>query len=608
MKLPDFFGIGTVIMRANIGGAQVKEVLRRLNFLIGAAMIVAGLLLAQIPWIHIAQPPASDAFHLIQFHFVLTGLVSIWATVEAERAGALISASLLLLGVNAWFVFLGLRSGDVHNYWPLALAAASSFNFCYLLATDQPSGSSIQSAGSNEEKPAANEEDQGLVVPGYGAVKNGAYLKLASIKLAILALSTAFMLFFIFIGSLYIRLLNAVIGKGAEIDLGWLLKYLLSDSGKENLTILGFYVLVVVVIFGSVFVMEAISDTIWRREKRAKAPDIDRELSREERNYIRDSFAQLVAYLKGRKYGGNVRGAYVFGATLAMAGFFLLPVAVVIAEWLINGKLEILRAGDTPLIYYSGVVYFGGVAFSALAGGTVVWSLFQWLGARWPELGEYMFARAGWNSMNNRPRTSEELLCVLVRHVRAHMLRIEEAFGPREFLSAAFGERASFIYKATIILSLLTMFFTAADLAHFKLVDENGVSYSKYFRVGSHHVAFEQIDRVELRCNLFRPDKDTGAANLGVSYILVKEGEFRIDLLSNETIQTKLPEIRSLDARLAAANVSFLRSATAGFLQGDRASFVPNCAEEIRKRYSPDTAKKLERLLRVGEKLPSAHS
>jgi hypothetical protein len=67
----------------------MRIVLRLLNGALGTAMIIAGLALARLPWIDVVQAPGSDAFRLIQFHFILTGAFSIWALTTAKRDGAL---------------------------------------------------------------------------------------------------------------------------------------------------------------------------------------------------------------------------------------------------------------------------------------------------------------------------------------------------------------------------------------------------------------------------------------------------------------------------------------------------------------------------------------
>jgi len=575
------------------GEKRMTRPLELLNALFGGALVLFGVLLAQQPWIEIAQPPNSDAFRLIQFHFLLTGGFVLIGLKKEMRTGVLGSFAMLLLGANLWIAYLALVSGKAQLLWPVAFAAVSGINLAYLFATDSLKEEKVK------EDETAEEIGDGLIPANFGVANSGAQFRGALILLGWIALIIGLTAALFFFGSIYMTLLKAAIFDSSEISLAPIVENLKSGAGDDALARAVIAIAATIVVYGGMFLIEALVNFLLKSRQTSRGIDMDRSLTQEERVYAGESIRSLADYLDSRRYGGMWPSLYAFGVVGLILSFMAVPAGIALTERIADARLELVRAGGVEPIFYSGAIYLGGIVGGFFAGMLFFWSIIQFLGARYREFGEYLFAKAGWNSVNGRPRNPDEFLWVLVRHIRIGAIDIGKQFKPSAFLYAAFRERESLIYKSTALSVALAAVLTAADLARYEMVDESGVSYSKYFRFASRHVDLADLDRVELRCFLFSPDKK-GKVNLGVSYILVKEGGFRIDLLDGaESDPARMTRLEALDARLSASGVKAGRARTAGFLQGDKPPFISSCAPEIEARYDPHIAPRLIRLLRA---------
>jgi len=577
-----------------IAGESVDALVKFVNGLFGASLVAAGLFLSQVPWIDIAQAPGSDAFGLIQFHFILTGAFSLWSALAKKRGSILASFSLLLLGANGWLAFLAIVARDPSLIWPMIFIGASGINYLYLLAADLKAQD--EPAGIEAAVPDA---DADLVSPQFGVVTAGSAFGGIAPRVAAIVFVIAAMFAIIFFGTIYLQLLKAAIFDRNDISFDVVIENIRNGAADLALLKFGATAIVIAVLYGAIFSIEALIRISHKKKLETAGADFNRDLDRTERVFIRDAMNSLLGFLGEHAFDPKWGRLYGVGAVGVIASFLVTPLALIAIEEVADAALKSQRIVGGDPILYSGPLYVGAAIGGFLAGSGLFWSLYQYLGARHPEFGAHLFSQQGWNSLENRPRTSDELLLVLVRHVRNGRVKVNERFDPFAFLVSAFREHESVIYKMTTWFVAAAIGFTAADIARFMVVDAEGVHYSKYLQFASRRVAFADIDRVELRCRLFEPD-DHGNVNLGVDYILVKDGEFKIDLFDTQTeLEARLAPVEKIDEAIAAARVPINVAPTAGLLQGKKAPFSPNCAGEVAARYDPETAARLIRLMRV---------
>lgn len=360
-------------------------------------------------------------------------------------------------------------------------------------------------------------------------------------------------------------------------------------------------IVITIVVTAAVYVaMSAIASFISRllnRKYEAAGVDMSRALTSAEEKFAMSSAATLEAYLGARDYEAKWRMLYAIGVFGVIASFIGVPAVLMAGEGLANPLLEVSRANGGAPIYYSGAALFGGMVGGFFAGALVFWSIYQYLGARHPEFGEYLFVMTGWNSLEGRPRTLDEIMVSFARLLRAGKIDIEKPFDPAEFLSGAFRERESFVYKSAALSVVLAALLTAADLSTYQLVDDEGGSYSNYLQFKSTRTDLRDLDRAELLCALYRSEDDNKEI-VRASYRLVKDGAFSIDLFDLAAEGgDRLARIEALDARLAAIGVERRRDKDAGLFNKSRPGFIENCAAEISREYDEPLAARLNALL-----------
>lgn len=99
--------------------SATRALLRWLNLAIGAAFIAVAVMLAQFPWIAIAQPPGSDAFLIIQFHFFANGAFALAAAFFRKR-GVIVLNFVILSGIaNIALALDAIGADDPGLKWPL---------------------------------------------------------------------------------------------------------------------------------------------------------------------------------------------------------------------------------------------------------------------------------------------------------------------------------------------------------------------------------------------------------------------------------------------------------------------------------------------------------
>lgn len=574
-------------------GGWVKSLLRVVNAALGAALILLGVGLGFATFIDTGHSAATDSFRLIQIHCVLTGALSFVPVFWARRDILVVAPVLLLGGVNAWLGFLAATSGDPRLLWSLAFAASSAVCLGYLFATDVPA--------ADETPPGAGpDDDAGLVAPDFGASHARSRGRAGLFSVGLIVIILAAMSAVIFFGGVYCELLRLALIERRAISLRAAFETLIGGAGADFLFRLVIALVATTVAYGLVFLVEAAVSSGAEKRLRDASADFDRDLSSSERLYLRDSLDALLRYLEGREFGRAWPALYAVGATALIAMMVAGPFAVAVAEGVAMDALAADRANGAGIIFYSNPFYVGGVSGGFFAGTLLIWALFQSAGARRPEFGEYLYARTGWNSLSNGPRSAEQYLTALARFVRAHRLDPGAPFEPAAFLVSGFREHAPLVHRAAAWSLLFTACAAFADVARFRLVDEDGVSYSNYLQFTTKRIAHADIDHIAVTCALLAPDDD-GDSHLRVGYELVEQGVFRIDVLDRfERDASALGRLAELDARLMALSIPVVKTDFVGWADKRRAGFVDTCREEIAARYDPEIAIPLIRLLRVG--------
>lgn len=570
----------------------MTALLRAATLALGAGLVLLGLALAAIPVIDTGHAPGTDAFRLIQFHCVLTGAAALLPVVWKRRDVFTAAPAMLALGLNAWLGVLAVMAGDPRLYWSLSLAAASAISLAYLFATDV-----MADEGSPGQDAAADEA--GLVAPDFGVRPAQSSLGGALLSVGLIILSLAVVSAILFFGGIYCQLLKFALIDRREIELAALAENLSGGGASDFLLRAGATLGVTAVVYGAVFIVEAAISSGRRKRDREAQADFDRDLDRSERLYLRESLQALLRHIDDHEFGPGWRWLYAGGATALIAMMVAGPLAIVFGENFAMAALERDRASGSEALFYSDPFYIGGVIGGFFAGTLSIWSLYQLMGARRPDFGAYLYAMTGWNSLSSGPRSPDQFMTDLVRFVRGRRLDQRAAFDPAAFLGAAFRDHERVVYAATAWALLVTAIGSVADVARFRLVDREGVTFSNYFQVVRKRVALADIDHVKLECALLAPDDD-GDIGFRIGYTIVEKGAFQIDLFHRWKKDPEyLNRLLDIDARLKASAVPAMRVESVGWAAKRRPGFIDGCANEIRARYDADLAPRLIRLLRA---------
>ncbi len=561
---------------------MLTGVLRAANLALGAGLVLLGLALAAIPVIDTGHAPDTDAFRLIQFHFVLTGAA---ALLSAAGRGPALTTVLLLLG--AANLAVGWMAAEQALYWPLLLGASSALAFVSPNVGEDAALAEmlrLAEAPLNDLPPT----DYGM---SSGAEDTNAGLA-AIVNLAVISALGAAVTFF---GGAYVDLLIAAIALREPIDIAEALRHL--DEGavagimaQLRGELIGLIVAGAVIGAGGVFWSQMLRERI-----EAVAPDFDRALSPAERNYIRDAYDALAA-----RFGEAPASARRFQVqtavfvAVAMTAIFAVLFLGFAAERAIGGQLAAARIGEgDPVAYDSALTV--GAAMSSFALLPALAALLQFAGGRFPSFGRQLFA-AGWITNLGLARAAGALTFEAARQVRRRMLDVAAAFDIDAFLDIAFREYASLVYKTAAAFAAAAAFLVAADLAYFRIADETGVRYSNYGRFVEQRATLAELDRVELGC--IAPDAGERFSRVRLSYVLVKDGAFRFDIFPDYGIADRIDRFESFDRALADAGVPVMRAVRADLLSS-RPGYSDSCAEAIAARYDADIAPRLIRLMRA---------
>lgn len=561
-------------------------VLAALNGALGAALIAAGLMLGELSYPDIAQTEGGDAFRLIQFHLCLTGFASLLALrfAGAQRGAALIL--FMIFGVNILLALELFGRWAPSFYWVAALPASGLFGWAYWILAERKGMAAADEAVATVPAEAGDEE---ILVPAdFGEIAAPHGLTRALFFLPIVAsagLAATFALL------MYLELLTVVIFDGVDIAferLAGALAGVILDNA--------WLIAINVAVIGGALVIQTLLGAAAARSDAGAVADANRPLSMAERGFIPHYIDELTAYIEKRAFG-LVPRAILF----AWFGVFIVlmigaPLLTIIAEDLVAARLFSIRAQGATVIHYGGPFLIGGAVSAAAFGIAASWAFVQYLGGRFPNIAAYFYVHGNWNTLRAAGRTFMDYGKDLARFIRLRTVDIASGIDFERFLWLGFRAREGMVYKILAFLAPLPVAAFALDVGKYEMVHENGVRYSSYFDFSSKETAFSDLDRVELRCFRFEPDDD-GNAGLGLGYVLVKNGAFRIDLLDREIDHGWLEILADLDRRLRDAGVEKAPASRAGWLFGRKSGFLPSCAEEIGKDYPPEIAARLKALM-----------
>jgi hypothetical protein len=571
----------------------VARALRALNASVGAAMVLIGLALPYAAFIDTGHAPGTDAFRLIQFHFMLTGAVSLWAS--AARARAALSAVLLVLApLNIAMAPISYFAGGESRLWLLLFVPAGLSAFILFLIDGQ---SKLTADVAALDAPLDD-----LPAPDYAArpVEQGDAAGAVANAILVMAFGSVLA----FAGGVYLDLVLAAMIYREPIDLAAAFSGAESGAFARLFEKLRIEIVSIVIGFAFLGAFGAIWSGMLRNRIDAVAPDFDRALSQRERVHLRDAYQALAARF-GEAAPSSRQQFYGVLATLALSALpFVLMLSAFGAEARLLDKIGARRADVPDFVAYEGgpLIASSVLGFAALP---ILFGVLQFAGARWPAFGCRLYVHVGWNNfaLFNR-RSAPSLIYEAARQVRRRSIATERPFDIDEFITAAIREFQSLYYKTALAAAGAVCFLFAADLAFYRLATTDAVAYSNYGVFVEGRVPIDEIDRVELGCAIVDPGEPYERVKL--RYVLVEEGAFRFDLLDDRRLaEGHFSAVEALDQRLADAGVTFFLAARDdNSLFSTGPGYIDDCNERITARYEPDIAARLIRLLRADAPAP----
>ncbi len=569
------------------GGAVL--IFRILNALGGLACILVGVFLARLDFIFVHQAQGSDAFTLIQAHWIAVGVISI--LISRSSSGGQFLASLLLvwLFLNGWLGGKALLVGDPRFSWVLVFPVLAFLNFFQFLAQDElsESGDELQEV---EATPLAHEP--GVPADYYELSSTSPAVMVKGVLLIVLvvALQIAAMAFFFFYGTLLVR----VIFEGASIDFTQV-----SDAFGGAIWKILYIPVIIAAVYSIVFLVQIVIEKAAIGGGSSNGEDVNRPLSLEERTFIERTLSGIGSYISETKFPPFYSWLY-WPSIIAMIGTFIgLPVLVVAFEYMFFDPVALSGVPEGSVITALGPALIGGVVFSFLFGSMCFWAFVHWMGARYRSFGEYLHMRWGWNSMNSEPRPLESYAKILTRFVRKRRYSPDRAVEPREFIHNAYDEFNGIIYKSTIALGIATVLFTALDVNWRRVTHTGGMHYSPYFDFRSHDLALDDIVGVQLRCFLYN-ENDGGERNPGVGYDVIFSNGLYGYLLDGDLDNELLDKVESIDSQLRSRDLQFTKAQHAGpVILRTIDGYWSDCAETVLPKLEADIRPRVAALIRA---------
>lgn len=571
---------------------KLGPVFKTLNALGGAACVLIGVMLAQLDFIFVHQSPGDDAFTLIQAHWVAVGAISLIVAASKRFARFWIALLLVWIMLNGWLGGKALLVADPNFLWVLVFPVLAVVNYAQLLAQDE--------SGDSDEAQIENQEHESAIPADFYEVRSPSPAAAVHGVLQIIllvALQIGLLVFFFFYGELMVR----VIFDGASVEFARVLNVL----GGAFVKIL-YIPVIIVVVYSIVFLGQLIIEKMAVGGRTAEADDVNRALSLQERNFIETHLHEIDDYISEAKFPAFYGWLY-WPSIFGMIGFFIgLPVLIVFLEAIFFNAIEVSGIPEDTVISSLGPAYVGGVIFSFLFGATFYWAGFQWLGARYRRVGEYLHMRWGWNSMNAEPRPLAAYAKIFTRFVRKRRYSPEHRVSAQQFIHDAYDEFSGFLYKSTVVLGIATVLFTALDVNWRRIVHTEGLHYSPYLDFRSFDLSLDDISRVELRCFLYG-ENDEGDRNPGVGYDVVFSNSMRANLFDPELSAALLDKVETIDGGLILRETPTSRAERAGavFLRSID-GFWPDCRETVLPKLESGVRDRVGGLLRIqsGESPP----
>ncbi|MFC2954036.1 hypothetical protein ACFOOP_19020 [Marinicaulis aureus] len=564
-----------------------RQFFSAINALGGIACILIGIFLDQIEPIFVSQPPGSDSFVLIQAHWIAIGLFSLIVSASKSTSQFWVSLLFFSLMLNGWLGGKALLVGDPKFSWVLAFPVLSFLNLFQLLAQNGASKDANEIQDDGAEK-AVNEP---LIPADFYELKSlspaAAVTGVMHIGIVV-ALQIVLLVLFFFYGALMVR----VIFEGADIDFARIPDVL----GGVFWKIL-YIPVIIILVYSIFFLIQIVIERIAVGSGSAAGEDVNRSLSIQERTFIEKSLQSIDDYISDASFPASYSWLY-WSAVLGLIAWFLaLPVLVFWLEAEFFNAVEVSGIPEESVISSFGPGFIGGVAFSFLFASTAYWAVFQWLGKRHQRFGEYLHMRCGWNSMNGEPRPLQSYAKIFTRFVRKRRYDPDQQIDPQQFIREAYDEFSGFIYKASVLLGIAAVIFTALDVNWRRIVHTDGLHYSPYFDWRSYDLTLDEIVRVELRCFLFDGDDDEERVP-GVGYDAVFSNSMRGYLLEGELNDDLLSKVEAIDAKLRSQGVPVSKAEHAGavILRGIN-GYWPDCEERVLPKLDADIRSRVGALL-----------
>lgn len=565
-----------------------RALFKALNALGGIACVLIGIFLPHLDFIFVFQSPGDDAYKLIQAHWIAAGVISLLVA-RSNRSGRL-SAALLLawLMLNGWIGGKALLTGDPRLFWTLGFPVLAILNYAQLLVQDEPAGTDepVQTT------PQPSEDEPSIPADVYelkSASPLGAVLGVFQIILTV-ALQIILMVLFFFYGTLLTRILF----EGASLDFSKIPGALGGVFWK-----LLYIPIIVVAVYSIVFLIQILVEKLALNSAAKDVHDVNRALSLPERKFIEGSLQKLEAYLAEVKYPAAYGWIFWPSVIFLIGAFIVTPLLIVFFEAAFFNAVRISGVPAANVISSLGPAFVGGAVFGFLFGSIFYWALFQWLGMRRPNFGEFLHAKRGWNSMNSEARSLDAYAKILTRFVRKRRYSPDQAFDASQFIRDAFAEFAGFVYKSAIVLGIATVLFTTLDVNWMRVVHTGGIHYSPYLDLRSHDLTLDDVVKVELRCFLYDADDD-GERSPGVGYDVVFSNGMRGYLLEDEDDAEVLAKVEAVDAQMRRRGVPFVHAKHAGpvILRGVN-GYWPDCRSTVLPKLEADIRPRIAALLRV---------
>lgn len=564
-------------------------IFKAFNALGGIACILVGIFLPQLDFIFVSQTPGSDAFTLIQAHWVAVGAISVLISKSKSVNQFWIALLLVWVILNGWLGGKALLVGDGRFLWVLAFPILSLLNYGQFLVQDGSSDDAIETPDAALEPPTIEPQ----IPADFHQLKSPSPIEAIHGMIMIIAavvIQLGLMVGFFFYGALMVRILF----EGANVTFARIF-----DGLGGAVWDIVYIPVIIVVVYSLVVLIQFIVEKTAIGGGSANGDDVNRDLSIHERTFIEQSLQKVKKYIDEAEFPAFYPWLHLPSIISLIAVFIALPLLVVWIEYEFFSAVEIPGIPHEEIIGSMGPAYIGGAMFGFLFGTNIYWAAVQWLGARFRRYGEYLHIRWGWNSMNSEARPLEAYAKIFTRFVRKRRYAPDQSIEPQKFIHDAYDEFGGFLYKVTIVLGIAAVLFTALDVNWRRITHTGGLHYSPYLDFRSYDLSLDEIVRVEVRCFLYGAD-DHGKRNPGVGYDVVFSNGMRGYYLSNHPDDALLDKVEAIDKELTMRGIPKIRAEHAGpIILRSINGYRSDCRETVLSKFDADIRSRLEGLLQA---------